>query len=325
MSDYYKTLGVEKSATDADLKKAYRKSAIKYHPDKNPGNKEAEEKFKEVSEANEILSDSSKRKTYDQYGKEGLNSNGMGGSRVNPEDIFKNFFGGMGGMGGMDGMGGMPFNMFNGMGGGGFAKKKGPSKKYELKISIEEMMNGCVKKLNITRSKGCEECSSSGLKEGRKSNRCDNCKGSGVITMTRQMGPMISRQQIPCNECRGKGTWINPGDRCINCRGNKYGSNKEYVEIPVERGTTDGEYMVVQGKGDESDDYSEPGDIIFIFREITEKNRQRIGNDLILTIPILLNEALCGISTTIKHPSGKNIGIRCGYIIKPETKHIIKN
>jgi len=222
-------------------------------------------------------------------------------------------------------MGGMPFSMFNNRGGGGFSQKKGPSKKYELKISIEEMMNGGVKKLNITRSIGCSDCSSSGLKEGRNINRCNSCNGTGVVTMTRQMGPMISRQQIPCNECRGKGTWINPGDRCIKCRGNKYVSNKEYIEIPIERGITDGEYIVVQGKGDESDNYSEPGDIIFIFREVSEKNRQRIGNDLILTIPILLNEALCGISTTIKHPSGKNIGIKCDYIIKPETKHIIKN
>jgi len=325
MSDYYKILGVEKSASENDLKKAYRKLAIKYHPDKNQGDKAAEEKFKEVSEAYEVLSDSEKRKVYDQFGKEGLSNNGMGGTNVNPEDIFRSFFGG--GMGGMAGMGGMPFgNMFANMGAtsSNFRQRKGPSKKFELKIGIEDMMNGGVKKFNITRSVCCDSCSASGLKSGKSVVKCKTCDGSGMMTVTRQMGPMISRQQFPCNECRGRGTWINPGDRCIKCKGNKHVESKEYVEIPIERGTTEGEYVVLQGKGDENENYNEPGDIIFVFKENTEKNRKRIGNDLVLTIPILLNEALCGISTTIKHPSGKNIGIKCDYIIKPGTKHKIQ-
>ena len=245
----------------------------------------------------------------------------MGGAHVNPEDIFRNIFGG--------GMGGMPFGgmggIFGGMGGGGnFRQRKGPNKKFELKIGIDEMMNGGVKKFNITRSIKCDECSASGLKSGRSTNRCNSCNGTGMMTVTRQMGPMISRQQFPCSECRGKGTWINPCDRCIKCKGNKYIDSKEYIEIPLERGVTDGEYVVLQGKGDENESYNEPGDIIFVFKEKTEKNRRRIGNDLVLTIPILLNEALCGISTTIKHPSGRNIGIKCDYIIKPDTKHKIK-
>ena len=130
MSDYYKILGVEKNASENDLKKAYRKLAIKYHPDKNQGNEEATEKFKEISEAYEILSDSEKRNVYDQFGKEGLSNNGMGGANVNPNDIFRSFFGG-----GMGGMAGMPFNMFGNMGGGSnnFRQRKGPNKKREKK------------------------------------------------------------------------------------------------------------------------------------------------------------------------------------------------
>ena len=324
MSDYYKILGVEKSATDNEIKKAYHKLSLKWHPDKNKDSGAAD-KFKEIGEAYSVLSDKEKRGIYDKFGKSGLDNNGMG-AQVNPEDIFKSFFGGsgFGGFAGMPGMGGIP-----GMGGmfGNMQQqtnRKGPSKKFEVNLSIEDMMNGTVKKFNITRNVKCNDCNGNGCKEGRSASRCNECNGTGVVTMTRQMGPMISRQSFPCNSCRGKGTWINPGDRCISCRGEKYVSKKEYIEIPVERGTTEGEYLVVGGKGDEGDGYIETGDIVFIFKEKNDKMRSRIGNNLILNIPILLSEALCGISSTIKHPSGKNIGIKCDYIIKPNTKHIVK-
>ena len=318
MSDYYKLLGVEKNASDSEIKKAYHKLSLKWHPDKNkdPG---AGDKFKEISEAYSVLSDSEKRKIYDTYGKAGLDSNGMG-QQVNPEDIFKSFFGGggLGSFGGIPGMGNMFGNMQN------QTQRKGPSKKFEINLSVEDMMNGTVKKFNITRNVKCTDCNGDGCKQGKSSNRCNQCNGSGVVTVTRQMGPMISRQSFPCNSCKGKGTWINPGDRCVNCKGNKYAPTKEYIEIPIERGTSDGEYFVVNGKGDEGEGYLQTGDIIFIFREKKDKSRSRIGNNLILNIPILLSEALCGICSTIKHPSGSNIGIKCDYIIKPNTKHIIK-
>lgn len=321
MSDYYKILGVEKTATDSEIKKAYHKLSLKWHPDKNKDDGAAD-KFKEIGEAYSVLSDKEKRSVYDKFGKSGLENNGMG-AQVNPEDIFKSFFGGSGfggfaGMGGIPGMGGMFGNMQQ------QTNRKGPSKKFEVNISIEDMMNGTLKKFNITRNVKCNDCNGNGCKQGKSASRCNECNGAGVVTMTRQMGPMISRQSFPCNSCRGKGTWINPGDRCISCKGNKYGPKKEYIEIPVERGTTEGEYLVVGGKGDEGDGYIETGDIVFIFKEKKDKMRSRIGNNLILNIPILLSEALCGISSTIKHPSGKNIGIKCDYIIKPNTKHIIK-
>ena len=318
MSDYYKILGVEKTASESELKKAYRKLSLKWHPDKNkePG---AEDKFKEISEAYSVLSDSEKRKIYDQFGKSGLDNNGMG-AQVNPEDIFKSFFGGsgFGGMGGFPGMGGF-------FGGGTHnVQRKGPSKKFEVGISIEDMMNGGVKKFNISRSVKCSTCSASGCKSGSSPNNCSSCNGSGVINVTKQMGPMISRQSFPCNNCRGKGTWINDSDKCDKCKGNKFCQEKEYVEIPIEKGISDGEYIVLQGKGDEGEGFIENGDIIFIFKSKEDKSRSRIGNNLVINIPILLSEALCGIESTIKHPSGNNIGIKCDYVIKPNTKHRIK-
>jgi len=323
MGDYYNILGVQKTASEKELKKAYRKKSLKWHPDKNQS-AEAKGKFQEISEAYAVLSDKEKRKIYDKFGKAGLENNGMGAGGMNPNDIFQQFFGG-GGMGGMPGFPGMNFSFNRTSSRSGGVMHKGPNKKIEIEITINEMMNGATKRFSITRNIKCLNCRATGLKNGASEDICSQCNGQGMKTITQQMGPFLTQKSFPCNYCKGKGKIIQPKDRCINCRGNKYIQNKEIVSAKLERGVKGGDYVTIEKKGDESDKYLEPGDIIIIFREKKEKSCKRVGNNLHISLPILLSEALSKFSIPYKHPNGKTILIENDYIIKPNTIHKISN
>ena len=323
MSDYYNILGVQKTASEKELKKAYRKKSLKWHPDKNQS-AEAKGKFQEISEAYAVLSDKDKRKIYDKFGKAGLENNGMGAGGMNPNDIFQQFFGG-GGMGGMPGFPGMNFSFNRTSSRTGGVIHKGPNKKIEIEISIKEMMNGATKRFSITRNIKCPKCKATGVKSGAKEDICSQCNGQGMRTVTQQMGPFLTQKSFPCNYCKGTGKIIQPKDRCIVCKGNKYIQSKEIVSAKLEPGVKAGDYVTIEKKGDESDKYLEPGDIIIIFREKKEKKLKRIANDLHVIIPILLSEALTKFSIPFNHPNGSTILIENSYIIKPNTVHRISN
>ena len=193
------------------MKKAYKMNALKYHPDKNATNPAAAEKFKEISSAYEVLSDSQKRQIYDQYGEAGLESGGGGGGMA-AEDLFASFFGGGSGFGG--GLGGM----FGGM------QNRGPPKartiQHTHKVSLEDIYRGKISKLALQRSIICSKCEGRGGKEGAV-RRCTGCDGAGMKTMMRQMGPMIQRFQTACPDCNGEGEIIKDKDRCKQCHGKK--------------------------------------------------------------------------------------------------------
>ena len=187
------------------------------------------------------------------------------------------------------------------------------------------MMLGGTKKINITRKVGCNKCSASGLKSGCVMTTCQKCDGKGMITMMRQMGPMISRQSFPCNTCNGSGNIINESDKCSKCKGAKYISEKKEYILDIPPGVKNGDCEILKNQGDESDKYIETGDIICIFKETREKNMQRIGNNLEIVVPILLSEALTGFSIPFKHPNNETIVIESDYVIQPDTKHKIDN
>ena len=261
MSDnYYSILGVEKNSDENTIKKAYKKLSLKWHPDRNQSD-EATSKFQEISEAYAVLSDSKKRDLYDRFGKEGLDNAGVD---IDPQDIFKNFFGNNMGfsMGG-----GMPFDMFGGtFNSGNREQRKGPNKKFELNLSIDEMMNGGKKKISISRKSKCSTCSGSGLKSGKVEKKCSKCGGNGMIFIQRQMGPMITRQSMQCQNCNGTGKIVDNKDRCPACKGNKYENTKEEHTLDLPIGVKHGDYEVLHNKGDESENCQEAGDLIFIFR-----------------------------------------------------------
>lgn len=307
MDDYYKILGIQKQANEKEIKKAYRKQSLIWHPDKNRS-AEAKGKFQKLSEAYAVLSNSEKRNIYDKFGKAGLENKGMGSKGTNPNDIFKHFFGG-----------GVNFSFNKNK------KNKGPNKKIECEITINEMMNGVTKKFQITRNIKCNKCNASGLKTGVQEEICKECNGQGMKTMTQKMGPFSTTQTFPCNMCNGNGNIIQPKDRCISCKGNKYISNKEIFNAKLESGAKEGDYITIHNKGDESDKYLEPGDIIIILREKKDKLMKRIGNNLHITFPILLSEALSKFSIPFEHPNGTKILIENSYIIRPNSIHKILN
>lgn len=313
--DYYKILGVSKTANDDDLKKAYRQLSLKWHPDKNINNKdEATKMFQLITEAYDVLKDKEKRDIYDKYGEEGLKNNGMN-SNFNPNDIFSQFFGGANpfGMGG-DPFGGSPFFQQHTQ----RQRQKAPNKQIQIKLSISEMMNGCLKKFNLSRQIKCRTCKGEGIKEGANKQNCSGCKGAGMKNVIRQMGPMISQQTMPCDNCKGKGRIIDNKDKCNSCHGNKYIPASETIEVNIEKGTTEGEYIVLKEKGNFEEDYIDAGDVIITFTmDKQDSIIQRIGNDLHIKKDILLSEALCGLSFTLKHPNHNTYLLEFDDVITP--------
>ncbi|EFA81620.1 heat shock protein DnaJ family protein [Heterostelium album PN500] len=319
--EYYDRLGVDPSCSNDDLKKAYRKMAMKYHPDKNQGNKEAEEKFKEISEAYDILSDPEKRKMYDSYGAQGLKEGGF--SQHSAEDIFSQFFN----MGGFSGMGDDEAADFGGFGGfgnifGGGKRSRGPQRGedivHETNRTLEELFNGKTVKLSINRDTICKTCNGSGSNKPGVTSTCPKCHGKKVIFVTQQRGPMITQSQAKCPECNGTGDKIADADRCPTCKGKKVTVTQKIVQIQVEKGMRDGQKIALPGMGSEAPG-CEPGDVIIIVRERPHALFQRKGNDLYMKKKIKLLDSLAGTSFTFNGISGKRIwvNLKKGDTIKP--------
>ncbi|KAA8643503.1 hypothetical protein EYZ11_006608 [Aspergillus tanneri] len=308
----YDCLGVPSTATDAQLKTAYKKGALKYHPDKNADNPEAAEKFKELSHAYEILSDSQKRGIYDQYGEEGLEGGGAGGG-MGAEDLFAQFFGGGGGFGGMFG-GGM--------------RDQGPKKARTIhhvhKVNLEDIYRGKVSKLALQKSVICPGCDGRGGKEGAVKS-CTGCNGSGMKTMMRQMGPMIQRFQTVCPDCNGEGEIVRDKDRCKRCSGKKTVVERKVLHVHVDKGVKNGHKIEFRGEGDQMPGVL-PGDVVFEIEQKPHPRFQRKDDDLFFQAEIDLLTALGGGAINIEHLDDRwlTVNIAPGEVITPGAIKVIK-
>ena len=296
-SKYYDILGVSTTADEGELKKAYRKLAMKYHPDKNP---DAGDKFKEISQAFEVLSDPKKRSMYDQGGEQALKEGGSeGGMFHNPMDIFDMFFGGGGG------------------GGGRRGPRKGKDVVHQLSVTLEELYNGATRKLAVQKNVICDKCEGRGGKPGAQ-HTCTNCRGTGMEVHLRQLAPgMVQQMQTVCRACSGQGETMNPRDRCRKCEGKKVNREKKILEVHIDKGMRDGQHVRFTGEGDQ-DPELEPGDIVIVLDEKESEHLTRRGLDLIHKMTLSLSEALCGFQRTVATLDGRTLVIdqRPGAVMK---------
>jgi DnaJ family protein A protein 2 len=309
----YDVLGVSPDATEQQLKTAYRKGALKHHPDKNAHDPAAAEKFKEISHAYEVLNDSQKRQIYDTYGEEGLEQGGGGGGGMGAEDLFAQFFGG-GGAGPFGGMGGM-------FGGGG--REQGPKKARTIhhvhKVSLEDIYRGKVSKLALQKSIICNKCDGRGGKEGAVKT-CTGCNGAGMKMMMRQMGPMIQRFQTVCPDCNGEGEIVREKDKCKQCNGKKTVIERKVLHVHVDRGVQSGTKIDFRGEGDQMPGV-QPGDVQFEIEQKAHPRFQRKGDDLFYAAEIDLLTALAGGAIYIEHLDDRwlTVEIMPGEVIAPGT------
>jgi len=306
--DYYEVLGIGKNATDAEIKSAYRKLAKKYHPDLNPGDKEAEEKFKEVNEANDVLSDPQKRQRYDQFGFAGVDPNyaaangggagGFGGGfgGVDLGDIFGDIFGG--------GFGGG----FSGFGGGSSTRTaNAPRKGHDIQASViltfEEAAHGCSKKITINRQDTCPDCGGTGAAKGTSPETCPDCGGRGYV-VTQQRTPFgVMQSQQPCSHCGGRGTIIrNP---CKTCRGTGKTAARKSLEINIPAGIDDDQNIALRGQGDAGSNGGPAGDVIVRVTVKADPMFERDGYDVTIHVPITFSQAVLGDDVEVPTVDGR--------------------
>ena len=300
--DYYEVLGVDKNATADDLKKAYRKLALKYHPDRNPGDKEAEEKFKEAAEAYDVLSNPDKKARYDQFGHAGLDgAGGFGGGGMNMDDIFSqfgsifgDFFGGGGGFGGFGGFGGSQR--------GGRPVSRGSNLRIKVKLTLEEIDNGTEKKIKVNKYVPCKTCGGTGARNNNYET-CPHCHGSGVVTEVRRtiLGQM--QTQSVCPHCGGEGRIIK--DKCRDCNGEGIVRAEEIITINIPAGVYDGMQLSMSGKGNAAPHGGVPGDLIILVEEIPHDQFERQETNLYYNAYITFAQAAMGANIEIPTLSGK--------------------
>lgn len=306
-SDYYKLLGVDKTVSDKELKKAYKKLAMKYHPDRNKDNKEeAEAKFKEISKAYNVLSDPNKRATYDKFGEEGLQGQG----NFNPQDMFNDLFGGA-------------FHNMGDLFGGRMRGNQTPKKSVmqcDIVISLEESYNGCNKMIELDINIKCDGCNSTGSTDKSNTYKCSTCNGSGSVTKTQQLGPFQIAQQVSvCNKCRGTGDGEIPEKyKCKQCNGKKLINKRKKFKLNVTPGIIDGHSLINENCGHYNVKSGLNDDIQFNFSIDNKTNFKREGINLVYYKDISLGSALCGIDFAIKHINGELINIKYSNVIKPD-------
>ncbi len=290
--DYYEVLGVEKTATADEIKKAYKKKAIQYHPDRNPDNKEAEEKFKEAAEAYGVLSDPDKRSKYDQFGFDGLNSAGGGsgfGGGMSMDDIFSMFgdiFSG-GGFGGFGGFGGGQSRSRSGE-----RKFKGADVRIKVSLTLQEISTGVTKKFKIKKLVPCTHCNGTGAENGSGTETCPDCNGTGTIIKTQQSIFGMMQTQAVCPRCNGEGKIIK--NRCPHCSGDGVVYGEELVEVKIPAGVADGMQLVVEGKGNAGKHNGYPGNLLIVIEEQEHKDLIRDENDLIYNLLLTVPQAILG-------------------------------
>lgn len=299
--DYYEVLGVDRGASDDELKKAYRKAAKKYHPDLNPGDAEAEKSFKEVNEAYEVLSDKEKRSRYDQFGHAGVDPNfGAGGGYGGG---FNGDFGDFGDLGDLFG------SFFGGGFGGGSrrsnpnAPRRGSDASSAVNLTFEEAAKGCTKTVKVTKIDTCDECGGSGAEKGTTSKTCPVCNGSGQVTSAQRTPFGVFKTQTVCNNCHGSGKVIeNPCKRC-NGKGRIRHTVEETIEVPA--GIDDGQVINLRGKGDSGVNGGPAGDLRINVNVRPHPIFQRNGYDVYCEVPITFTDAALGADITVPTLDGK--------------------
>lgn len=295
--DYYEVLGVSKSASEAELKKAYRKKAIQFHPDKNPDDKQAEENFKEAAEAYEVLSNPEKRQRYDQFGHAGMGGaagGGFGGG-MNMEDIFSHFgdiFGGGSFFGG-------------GFGGGGRSSRRvnrGSNLRVKVKLTLKEIAEGVEKKIKVKKYVECNSCNGSGAKDGSSFSTCSTCNGSGQVT--RVQNTILGQMQTAstCPSCNGEGKMIT--NKCTSCAGEGIVRDEEVISINIPAGVAEGMQLSVSGKGNAARRGGINGDLLILIQEEEHPELVRDENDLLYNLFISIPDSILG--TAVEIPTIEN-------------------
>ncbi|EAN77655.1 chaperone protein DNAj, putative [Trypanosoma equiperdum] len=303
-TEYYELLGVAVDATENDIKRAYRRLALRYHPDKNPDNAEAAEMFKQISHAYEVLSDEDKRKLYDQHGKDGLSGGGDEGE-FDASDIFSMFF-------------------------GGGRRQRGERKPrdlvHELAVSLEDMYNGRVKRVAVTRDRLCSQCDGSGVRPGAQQQMCEACNGQGIQVLVQHIIPGVRQQvQLTCQNCGGCGKYVRESDVCRRCHGKQMVRDEKVLEVPIERGMKADDAIRFEGEGDEVLGVRLKGDVLIILAEKPHDVFRRVGDHLIMNYRITLQEALCGFELPVQHLDKRMLLIKipAGQVIDPEAGWVV--
>ncbi len=325
--DFYDILGVTKNATAEEIKKAYRKLAIKYHPDKNPNDKSAEDKFKEAAEAYEVLSNPEKKQRYDQYGHAGVGGaaggGGYGGGGMNMEDIFSQFgdiFGGGGGS---------PFDSFFGgsqsRGGGGRRVAKGSNLRIKVKLTLEEIANGAEKKIKVNKQIACKTCDGSGAKDKNAVSTCKTCGGSGAVR--RVTNTILGQMQTTatCPTCHGNGQQITA--KCGACHGEGTVRGEETITINIPAGVSEGMQLSMAGKGNAAPNGGVPGDLIILIEELAHDTLKREGNNIVYDLHVSIVDAALGYSAEVPTIDGKakikiEAGTQSGKLLRLKGKGI---
>jgi molecular chaperone DnaJ len=303
--DYYEILEVGKNATPEEIKKAYRKKAIQFHPDKNPGIKEAEEKFKEAAEAYEVLSNPEKKQRYDQFGHAGMgNSGGFGGGQnMSMDDIFSMFgdvfgdaFGGFGGFGGFSGFGGS-------RGGRSRRVNRGSDLRVKVRLSLKEIANGVEKKIKVKKYVACTHCNGTGAKDGSSYSTCNTCRGSGHVT--RIANTMLGQMQTTstCPTCQGEGQSIT--NKCVHCAGEGVMRDEEVISIRIPAGVGEGMQLNVSGKGNTGRRGGVNGDLLVLIEEEEHNELIRDNNNLIYNLYLSFPQITLGTTAEIPTIEGK--------------------
>jgi molecular chaperone DnaJ len=316
--DFYEILGVSRNASEAELKKAYRQMALKYHPDKNPNNKEAEDKFKEAAEAYEVLSDPDKRSRYDQFGHDGVKNSGGGfGGGMSMDDIFSHFG---------DIFGGAFGSSFGGYGGGGQRQRRvnrGTNLRVKVRLTLEEINTGVEKKLKVSKYVGCTYCKGTGAEGGSAYNTCTTCRGTGQVT--RVTNTFLGQMQTSstCPSCGGEGQTIQ--HKCVHCAGNGVIKGEEVIPVNIPAGVSEGIQLSVSGKGNAAARGGVPGDLIIQIEEAPHDELQRDGNNLMYDLYLSFPDAALGTSVEIPTLEGKarikiESGTQAGRLLRLKSK-----
>ncbi len=304
--DFYEILGVSKSADETAIKKAYRKIAMKYHPDRNPDDKAAEEKFKEAAEAYEILSDADKRARYDRFGHAGVGQNAGGGfggrGGMTMEDIFSQF-------GDVFGDGGSPFeSFFGGSGGGGRGRtrsrgQRGSNLRVKVKLTLAEIASGVNKKIKVKKQLNCTTCNGSGAKDSGSVATCNTCRGSGYVRQVRSTFLGQMQTTAACPSCSGSGQTITA--KCGTCKGEGRNVGEDTIELDIPAGVAEGMQLSLQGKGNSGAMGGPSGDLLVSIEEAEHPHLQRDGMNLIYELYLNFADASLGTSIEVPTIDGK--------------------
>lgn len=295
--DYYEILGVSKSASNDEIKKAYRKVAMQFHPDRNPGDKESEEKFKEAAEAYEVLSNEDKKARYDRFGHQGLGGSGGfgGGAGMNMDDIFSNFG-----------------DVFEGFFGGGASRSRsgpreqgvrGSNLRIKVKLNLEEIAKGAHKKVKVNKYVGCVSCSGSGAKDSSSFSNCSTCQGHGYVRKVQNtiLGQM--QTTTTCPSCNGEGRVI--ANKCSTCSGEGRQYGEETIELDIPAGVTEGIQLSLSGKGNAGQRGGRGGDLLVEIEELPHTTLKREGNNIVYDLYINFVDAVIGVQMEVPTIDGK--------------------